>query len=317
MVTGMNQALSSTVPRIRLTSTEEMLAAVPYLVGFQPVDSIVILVFRDAKLQVGARMDISAVGHPAEFESMIDSLRRRYPDLSAAVFVYCEDPFAGLMACDEVIHALRECDIIEAARVHGQRFWPLLCECPACECDGHPFDADDTMVAASAVAAGLQVVDSREQAVRAAAGPSGDELAIVTQRHEAAQARLTGQTVAKRRARLRSLLSAGGDSPHALTDDEVAELAILVDQSRIRDEAFTVSMLAAPGAYHELWRRVVAQCPDRWAVGALCLLGIAAWRLGHGALLSECVERASRIAPNDSWVEFLTEVIHDVVPPQP
>lgn len=313
----MNHTSAPALARIRLTSTEELLAAVPYLIGFEPRDSIVILVFENSQLQVGARLDIAALHHPVEFQSSMDSLRRRYPHLSAAVFVYSHDPFVGMMACDEVVQALRGCDIIEAARVHGHRFWPLLCDCPACQREGHPFDAKSTMVAAPAVAAGLQVVSSRSEAVQAATGPDGDELVAATSRYESATKRLSGQSVAQRRTRLRELLLTGADNAQGLCDDDLAEIGVLVRQASVRDEAFTLALLTEPATYLDVWGRVVAQCPDEWAVGGLCLLGIAAWRGGQGALLSECVTRASGIDPGDSWVQFLAEVIDDVIPPKP
>lgn len=313
----MSDTASTTVTKpshLTVSSTADLVAVVPYLLGFQPEQSLVLLVFQSSRLQVGARLDLDAVHHPDAFRRRVGSLQTRFGPLQCAILAYTDDAALGRLACEETIAALPGADILDVARVSGDRYWGLLCDCELCRSEGHPFDSSASMAAATAVHAGLQVLASRDDAVSAAHGPVGPDLADAQERYRHWSAHWAGKLLAQRRERARELVSRY-TSGTLLDLDELAELGVLVKQTRVRNEAFEAAMHVPAQVRCDLWAAVVAGCPDAWATAPLCMLGLAAWRLGNGALMCECVTRAETLSPDETLVRLLGQCIDKVVPP--
>lgn len=150
---------------ILLTSPEDILGAVPYLLGFHPADSLVVIAFSGrgsrGELRVTTRWDLPS--EPGSFDRLAPLLRReRVTHTIVAGFG------AGALvtpAVEEVLRLLREAgiDVIEALRADESRYWSYVC--PRAECcppDGTPYDPVTGPVAARATVNGMVALPGRD-----------------------------------------------------------------------------------------------------------------------------------------------------------
>ena len=84
---------------------------------------------------------------------------------------------------------------------------------------------------------------------------------------------------------------------------------------RIRDLAWALISPTNAEDHVRLWGSVVAQVPPRLAAAPLCLLGMAAWVSGAGALLNCCCERLAQVDPQYSMGRLLAEISERALPP--
>ncbi|HKN43753.1 MAG TPA: DUF4192 family protein, partial [Propionibacteriaceae bacterium] len=81
------------------------------------------------------------------------------------------------------------------------------------------------------------------------------------------------------------------------------------------DRAWMLINPATADDHLRLWCAVVARVPPTLAAAPLCLLGMAAWLGGDGALLNCCCERLAVVAPDYSMGTLLAEISERALPP--
>lgn len=124
-------------------SAEDLIATIPYSLGFHPRDSVVAVLTRDGRLRMMARLDLP--GDPAaraQFAAQCDLLMAQLPGAAASeghLVVYGDgDPgWEGLLAVGDRL-AQQGLEIPFAARVHAGRWCHLGCLDPGCAGDWHP-----------------------------------------------------------------------------------------------------------------------------------------------------------------------------------
>src|SRR5690606_9615086 len=130
-------------PPIKLRSPADLVAATPYLLGFHPSDSMVVVGFRGDLLAFIARGDLPAPDTPSEpaAVALLDLVSRQ--DVDAIVLV----GYGPRPALDPLVDALdrladrRALHVRDVLRVDSGRWWSLRCDDPGC-CppDGTPVD---------------------------------------------------------------------------------------------------------------------------------------------------------------------------------
>ena len=151
--------------------------------------------------------------------------------------------------------------------VDGSRWWSLTCDQACCPAEGTPYDVAGHRLAAEAVFAGLTTRASREELAATVAGPPPAEVPrlveLAAEVRKARAGRPTGEDPA---ARLVRGVQAGLADPGALDDRDCAELAVLVDEIRLRDLVWAMIDPESAEQHVGLWLRVVGRvAPD--AVG--------------------------------------------------
>src|SRR4051794_37421367 len=176
-------AQSARPPVLRLTNPDDVFAAIPYLLGFHPQKSLVVLGLSGprSRLGVSMRLDLEPAP-PHELSSIVVNALRRDGDREAIVVLLdpSEQPHGrpGENLFRELRSALRRADIVlrDAYRVSNGRWWSYLCrDRSCCPSEGTPIRRPEepggpSRVAATAVAAGLAPLPSRE-ALRASLEP--------------------------------------------------------------------------------------------------------------------------------------------------
>lgn len=293
--------------RLRAHTTKDLLSVVPYLLGYQPSEQIVLLVVVDKRVQVTAAL------HLSHFENDPDDARRA---LRTVV-----DPFEGgsvLMAvwshderlAEEVLAATRvwcaDMRLIDSVVV-GERRWHSSAGIRPRD-SGSTRALQNAPAAAQAVVAGLAVAASRAEAVGMVDGPVDADLELF-ERVEAEMADWRPNPV-------EAVTFARELSRREPTPAECARLVMMVQHRRVRD-AVWVAMDAPHGDEHcTLWERVVACTPGPWALTPVLLLGCAAWAAGSGAVMVACIERALRLDPNNQLAQLLSSINLQALPPR-
>ena len=318
-------------PLLPVRSTADMIAAVPYLLGFHPSESVVVVALRGRRVVFAARGDLPAPGQPAAQRAAAASITAvvgRQGAEAATVIGYGPAELVT-PAVDAVRDALARAGLrlLDALRVTGGRYWSYLCDNPeCCPAAGTPFDAASTTVAAAATFAGQVALPDRAALVHQIApveGSSRESMGQATARAEDRLARLLdgapsrdllgGRT--QRRAG-ESAVSEAFDRHRlgaGLTDDEVAWLSLLLTHLPVRDHAWERTGIEE--WHRALWTDVVRRAEDGLVAAPATLLAGAAWRAGQGALAVAALERALDDRPDYSLALLLEEALRNGIQP--
>ena len=307
-----------------LRDPADVLSLVPYLLGFHPADSVVVLGERDGRMAFQARGDLAdAIGMAGHYAAVVG----RQQVTSAIVIGYGEAA-AVTPAVLAVAGRLGEGGIRvrDVLRVTAGRYWSYLCQSlECCPPEGIAFDPATSVVTTAAVVDGHVALPSRA-ALESRLAP----LDPLTR---------AGMRAATERAdrRLAALLDAAGGDPSAalrvaggaavraavarhraggqLDDDEVAWLSVLLAHPPARDEAWA-AVEVVPQRHVGLWSEVLRRAEPRVRAAPATLLGFAAWQAGDGIIAGMAVARALAADPDHVMARLLGEVIAGGVPPR-
>lgn len=309
---------STDKPRIRLGGAGDIAQAVPYLIGFQPEESLVIMVLNQGALAVTARVDLADVQSDRTLDQLISRVWTRFPRADAIMLAYTTDHRLGWDTLERADARLPQSAYRQQLLVDGTTWH---------QPDGTTGTIDnDSPVVAQAAHAGLTKHPHRSDlaAQLASADDSAELLAKVTRVAERLPARSDDRRLINE---FSSLLAANlpdptGHQPRpAMSSDDAIALALLSQNPAVREVAM-LSMTRETAAQHlQLWCEVVNQTPSYGSEQPLHLAGLAAWLTGEGTLASMALERATATAlpghPRRPELvrDVLGQVIDHVVPP--
>jgi hypothetical protein len=287
---------------ITVRSPADLVAVTPYVIGFHPTDSVVVIGVDGARLSFGARFDLPPPdGDDAvRIAAVIAAQRPR----SVTVIGYGASDVVT-PAVLRVTHALEVFGvrIDDAIRVTDGRWWSFQCDdlhcCPA---EGRPCHPPDSVVAAEATFRGQVALPSRQALVAQVAAVEGEARAAMVAATDRARERLTdlgaddlhadrsGRSV--RRAGFTAVREAEKRyrSGRSLTDDETAWLGVLLTDRDVNE--YALDRCGAQDWRIRLWTDVLRRVEPPYVPAPACLLSFAAWKAGQGALARVAVDRA-------------------------
>jgi hypothetical protein len=333
MLKGMKDA----PPRLRLKTPEDVLGATPYLLGFHPTDSAVLLGVNGARLVFHVRADLPAAdASDAEVELVARELAELMAEqgVTAVVFIgYGPEPRVtrAVQAIDDALGD-RRIVVRDLLRATDGRYWSYTCQDPTC-CppEGTPFDPAVTAVAAAATVAGCVALPDREAVVRSLDPPVNFALVAIVQATDRAltrMAELFDGPAAARPDQVPVVLRAGEaalDEAYAcydgfgrLEDDDVAWLTVLLQTIEVRDCAW--ARIDADGRsrwpmHERVWTDVVRRCEPAFAAPPAMLLAYTLWRTGDGVRANVAVDRALAADPSYSAANIMAGVLERGIPP--
>ncbi|GII22161.1 DUF4192 domain-containing protein [Planosporangium mesophilum] len=333
--------MSFPTSRVTLHTPTDLLAAVPYLLGFHPADSVVVVGLTGARVVFTARADLPPPDAPPDAvlalaDQLGEVLAGQRVDVALII------GYGVAAAVTRAVLPLRDglrgygVSVGEILRAQEGRYWSYLCDsvrcCPA---DGTPYDVTGTEVAAVATYAGRVALPDRAALEQRLAPVEGAERQAMDRATERAAQTLAADAAAepadgaadrtgdpardRQRAGLRALTLAvrryveGG----RLTDDEVASLSLLVARTDVRDLCWSRVTVAGDrlAAHLELWRDVTRRARADLVAAPATLLGYAAWRSGNGALAWIAVQRALECNQGYALARLLGEALDRALPP--
>lgn len=316
---------------LTVSAPAEVLSVVPYLLGFRPDTSLVLVVCRDREVVVAARVDLdpacSVDGYAAQFERIAirndaDSVILVCYESDHKVAVEYLDGLLAILDGLTIVDALisSELDIgtdADGERVTEHRWWSRLCADPdCCPPGGTAYDPDSSPIAAEAVVRGIPLLRSRAELARSVAGPAPERHDDLEALFGEVTAELMGTEPGDRVRLMRDFLDGFLPEPRFLEPGECALLAALVVDIRVRDEAWCAMSRASAAVHVDLWTQVVRHTIGPFEMAPLCLLGAAGWLAGNGALQVVCIQRAEQIDPNYSMLGLLNRINEAGTPPR-
>lgn len=287
--------------RLAVRDLDDLVGLVPYLIGFHPTESLVVVVVEDGRVVVTARMDLAATNTSGPQE-LVERLFARFPAAEAWFFAYTEDAavaWAALGRCGAFAGPNRLGRVIQV----GARIWRA-------DHAGGPSGAVSIgPAAAEAAVLGIPVRASRSELAAQVAGPSDAAVGELVGAFERAEAELGVLSAAERHRVLQRLCRTADDR------DDYVLLAVLLAEPAAQLAALARLNRENAAAGVGLWSAVIGCCLVRYLIGPLGQLGAAAWLTGDGALQTVCLERLDRIDPMAPIGALLDWINTTVLPP--
>jgi hypothetical protein len=315
----------------------DLLQAVPYLLGFHPRSSLVIVGLHENRLVVTVRLDLADVCVPGVLADAVAAMHRGgTTQVVAAVYADREPPsrphpLPWSSAADALAAEAERCgcEVLDVLFVAGGRWWSYVCTTTGC-CppEGQQLPDEVSAFSAAATYAGMVALPDRE-ALAAVLAPrpdsERDRLGVLIARHEnaAVQAALDGRGARHDRSVKRALFAAArrSDAPsrpgdrRELGDDEVARFGVALSAQPMRDSLW---MAADDGRLdgRGLWADLARRLPSPYDAAPLFLYGWCSWRSGNGALAGIAARRAVQSDPSYSAADLLLAALARGVDPR-
>jgi hypothetical protein len=333
----------STRPLVSLADPAEIAAALPYLVGFFPHESIVLVALGGLsgnRVGLTVRADLPARAVSAAVATALARSVATDDPAGVVVAVVTEAPddraplpggddVAGLPHRD-VVHdavvALAGLDIPvrDALLVRGGRWWSYDCPHACCAPGaGEPLPGGVSALAAASAAAGQVVARDRaalEARIAPLDGPARAVMERVTWRlvERRAPASQEDPDAEARRswdAVLRAVQRCRPRESGRLPDREVAGVLWALADLRVRDRALTLALGDDAAAAEVLWTECTRRAPAPMDAAPATLLAVSAWLRGDGAMANVALQRALDSRPTYRLALLLAQGLAACLPP--
>ncbi len=315
-------------------SPDDLLAAVPCILGFHPDDSLVLMTTAGGDDHFHARVDLPEDDlDTLELVDHLTGVARRNGVQRVALVAYTEDQClaedlvtrldAGL-AADGVA-------VVLAIRADGERWYAATDRLePCCPPEGRPYDVGSHPFTAQSVLDGQVTLRNRQELADSLVGTDTDEFDAVGEAADRAMDRFYAATrqpddpaapdpvrshlVAEGRwvrERVCSFLADGRPLNHV----EAGRMLVALVAIDVRDVAWAEMTRSNAATHVALWRDLVRRAPHDLLAAPAALLGFAAWLAGDGALAWCAVERCQAAEPDYRLAALLTEALLGAVPP--
>lgn len=313
---------------------EDLLAALPVLLGFWPEEDVVMLTF-GASHPFHARVDLPPLavqdgGVLAALGDLLLGPARQHGVRDVVLVYHTADPTAA----DRVHAALEDACRASGIRVlvglvaDGHRVRPAGEPGP-----GTPYDVSCHPFIVEAIVSGRLAHRSREDLVASVEadrdqvrrvvhallrdGVTGDGLALDGLALDGLALDglpLDGRTIHEQGCWVRARVTEGlaGDVP---SDEVVARMLWVLQAPRVRDAALALIGRRSAPAHAEFWTGVVRRSPEELVAAPAVLLGWAAWQAGDGARAWVAVDRCRRAEPDHPLAAHLADLLERAVPP--
>jgi hypothetical protein len=329
------------VPLIRVRGPEDLIDVVPYLIGFAPRASLVLVALREPRDQVGltARVDLADLQtDTALLDRCLAAVRRSGSD-SVVALVYDESaradsggpvpddwhasalPHVGVIAdlataCDRLDIALPE-----AILVGQDRWWSYLCDAAqCCPAEGNHRTQAPSQAKVAAVFAGLQVLPDRQTLIaELEPEPADDRERLLPSLDNCCLDHTYGGAAAAREdrgatralfaaARARRIAEGVGEQPAPLDDSLLVRFGAALRSISVRDACW-LAIDDARLPESRLWIELARRLPAPYDAAPLFLYGWSQWRQGSGTLAAEAASRALASDPGYRAAVLLGEAV--------
>ena len=338
-------------PVVKLTTPADLVGAIPWLVGFHPEESLVVLCLKGPRLRTGLTMRVDLPAPEDEITVAEELAARVEHDGAGSVFLVCYTTAAdggppdadarvstvgsrGGLPRAAFVEALdralghRGIGCKDALLVRGGRCHSYTCDVEEC-CPGagRPLPETPTpavsRVAAEDVVSGRAPLSGRAELERSVRGPVGLRRVVADAACERAYRAVAAEVAADggaARARTLALLGEVLRSYEAgrpeLPDDTAARVAVGLLDRQARDEVVTWILESAEAPLTALLGDLVRATPDPACPPVCTVLAWVAHAFGNGALANVAVDRALRHDPDYTMAKLVREGLNRQVPPR-
>ena len=308
-----------------LTSPHDLLAAIPFLIGYHPQDSLVLVALKDEAVGMAMRVDMPSDLQASGYDLLASHFLRDEVD-GAFVVAYvgkgAVDPENVLINISAAL-VRAGIDIKESLIVRDNRFRSMLCsDLTCCPPEGSVVpDLDSSRIAAEHVIAGhpmpFESVDGLVQSI--AAVPSSFESAWQDEVHAFWVSSDSEEIQELQRDGATAVIDLAGEyrEGRGAEDRELAARVIgRLSDIQVRDFALGSHTDESADYYWVMWRDLLRIAPRGFVAPVACLFAAMAYERGEGALAHKGLDRALGDDDQYSLAHLLRRVFTAGWPPQ-
>lgn len=317
---------------IRITESADLLAAVPHLLGFHPVDSLVVIGLHGQEpMSIGVTLRVD-LPPPRHYDIVTDQLAlplvERGTDSAVLIIVGAQpDATTGGPPCRALMIHL-EAAFADAGIAVVHRLWaPRVakgirwCCYDDADCGGLLPDPTATPLAAASVVAGTVTMPSREAVVATLAPESPPVLArrahlLDAVSRDAEPGDDSIEIGLDRLTTVRAAIDSAIDEPPILTDEDVLVLMDALADHRVRDACLVQDDDEHRLGAERLWTALVRATPNPERAEPASLLAFYTYLRGDGVLTGIALEQAEKADPGHRLTVLLRESLQAGLPPQ-
>lgn len=308
-------------PVVRLDDLSDVVTAVPYLLGFQPAESVVAIALSGPRERISftMRLDLVPEEHDDDTARLVVESMTRAEAVAVFLFVFTAAlPGDGLMPRERLVDTIMtrlQVPLREAVLVGAERIWSYLCADHCCPPEGRP-RSSSTPAALNLAAAhalyGNAVLPSREALVASLAPPDGPLAEILEHELDEAVGRraVLGRRGARKEARalLDILLDRCEEPPVEVTAAQASTLVLALHDGVFRDVALRSCLDRGP-AMRLLMSELARLALPPLDTPVCTLVAVLAYLDGDGALARTALDRALDSNPEFMFANLLSEML--------
>ena len=311
-----------------LTSAHDLITAVPFLIGFKPADSLVLISIRDGEIGMAMRIDIPLAISSEEIEMLVQHFRRDDAQSALLVAYMPSERFDGDLLLISIGAALiREgITIQESIVVIDGRYRSIICRDPSC-CPPYGISMptiENSQYAAEHVIAGIPMPYENISELIGSISATRDfdssewcaEVSLYAVDENLDDERELG-VVRRDGVESMQLLLDEFRLGRGPTDRNLcARLIGRMSDVQVRDFALGIHSEDTYDLYFAMWRELLRMAPPGFIAPIACVVAAMAYENGDGALAQKAVDRA--IADGESYplAGLLRRVFNAGWPPQ-
>lgn len=298
-----------------LTSPHDLLAAIPFLVGFKPEDSIVLMSIKDDSIFMALRIDFPDSLDPEQIDTLISHLQRDDAEAAIAVYYIPESSTDADLLIKTITDAIDERKILlrESLIVHADRWRSLICEDnECCPPEGSPLPAlDNSRIAAEQVALGKPVpFENINQLIDSISSlePDKELLDYINSIPEIDYER---DSVPLQRQGAEAITDFIADfAADGLCRDKKLLALVLVRllDLQVRDFALGSVSDDTSETYFSAWRWLLRVAPEGYVAPVATIFAAIAYERGDGAIAHRALDRAEIDNPEYAMTGLLRQV---------
>ncbi|MFE9751003.1 DUF4192 domain-containing protein [Saccharothrix saharensis] len=305
----------------RLSEPGELIAASPHMIGYYPADALLINIIVNDLIELTMCSPLPDDDLSDRLVDQITMVAARYPGAAViGVVIGGGEPEGHVPPHTALVTRLRRAITEHATSLH--MFWTTAITAGARWQDyddqyhtGVLPDPKTSLLAAKAAVQGLRVFDSRD-----------DRLAVVRPDPQDALARRANMIdrlpdQARRRSARDSYrmvmnqVGRTGQRPEALSDQEIAVLAVALSDPLVRDACIATATGEHAQAAEQLWTELTRACPTPQCAEPAVLLAVSAYLRGDGGLAALALDRAETAVPGHRLAALLGAALDKQIPP--
>lgn len=308
-----------------LTSPHDLLAAIPFLIGYHPENSLVLVSLKDESVGMAMRVDFPTDIAPESFDLLASHLRREESTAALIVAYLSSDKLDPEPAMANMCAALMRAgiDIKESLIVRGNRYRSMICtDSTCCPPEGSEVPPLDTSrIAAEHVIAGhpMPFATVGDLAQSIAALDSSYDSQWQDEVHAFWVSSDTEAINELQRDGATAVIDLAGEyrEGRGCEDRELAARVIgRMSDIQVRDFALGSHTDESNEFYWRMWRDLLRIAPRGFVAPIASLFASMAYERGEGALAHRAIDRALADDDQYSLALLLRRVFTAGWPPQ-
>ena len=298
-----------------LTSPHDLLSAIPFVVGFKPDDSIILISVKEDSVSMAMRIDFPPSLDDDQIELLMSHLKRDKADAVLAVFYLPLITSEKSLVIDLISNAIesRGMQLRESLVVANQRWRSLLCsDETCCPVEGSPLpDIQRSRIAVEQVALGkpLPFENMDELVASISALPEDEDLLEYIEAIPPIAYERDPRPLQREGAEAVIDFMADFQAEGLCRDKKLIALVLvrLLDL-QVRDFALGSVTEETMTCYFNAWRWLMRIAPVGYVAPVATLFSAVAYERGDGALAQRALDRAESDNPDYAMLTLFRKV---------